>query len=205
MMETSLMCLFDLTPSTICLSCCLTPFPLSTYLQFRQYRVLRHKSAPRVLRPAVAQSVYLRGQSNVRERFCCTFLLQCFSLAVDTGALWLTQKSLIWRVAARTRHNPTAADVGRGIVVLVVIVLAKYLLSLPIDYYRAFSVEEWFGFNRLSPSKWIRDRVNGAISTVAISAPLIVCIFTLWSKSTRPLLASRSKSSRISLPLATLT
>jgi STE24 endopeptidase len=68
---------------------------------------------------------------------------------------------------------------GLGVAFLVATFAIGALLSLPLDIYKIFVVEDRFGFNRTSPLMFAADRVKGWAISLAIAVPLLFAC--LWA------------------------
>lgn len=66
----------------------------------------------------------------------------------------------------------------QGLLFFALLSLASSLLSLPFTIYKTFVLEERFGFNRTTPSLFIRDRLKGAALAACIGGPLLAGV--LW-------------------------
>jgi STE24 endopeptidase len=66
---------------------------------------------------------------------------------------------------------------------LLAIGLGLSLLSLPLDYYSQFRLEERFGFNTMSTRLWWVDHLKGWLLTIALGLPLLWLIlkFVDWT------------------------
>ncbi|GAB2876679.1 M48 family metallopeptidase [Pseudoduganella ginsengisoli] len=56
-------------------------------------------------------------------------------------------------------------------------------MDLPFDYYRQFSLEQSFGFNKMTPSLFFMDIVKGIVIGAVIGLPLVWVVLTLMDKS----------------------
>lgn len=65
---------------------------------------------------------------------------------------------------------------GTALVLSVFLVLG--LLDLPYDAWRTFGIEARFGFNRMTPLQFARDKLLGALLALALGGPLIAAV--LW-------------------------
>ena len=71
------------------------------------------------------------------------------------------------------------ASLGLGVVFLVAASAVGTVLSLPLDIYRTFVVEQAFGFNRTTPWLFALDKVKGWAISLAIAVPLLFAC--LWA------------------------
>jgi STE24 endopeptidase len=57
------------------------------------------------------------------------------------------------------------------------------LIDLPIDYYKQFTLEEHFGFNKMTPGLFFSDLIKHSVVGAAIGLPLLWVTLTLMEKS----------------------
>jgi STE24 endopeptidase len=76
---------------------------------------------------------------------------------------------------------------GVGIVYQLALVAAVSIISslidLPIDYYKQFTLEERFGFNKMTPGLFFSDLIKHSLVGAAIGLPLLWVTLTLMEKS----------------------
>lgn len=70
-------------------------------------------------------------------------------------------------------------SLGLGVAFLVASFAIGALLSLPLDIYKTFVLEQTFGFNRTTPLVFAADRLKGWAISLAISVPLLFAC--LWA------------------------
>jgi STE24 endopeptidase len=91
-------------------------------------------------------------------------------LALTLGGLlnWLDQ---FWRGAID-------AEILRGLALIVSVVVITGVIDLPFSWYRTFSVEARFGFNRMTPKIFIIDLLKQTLLGALIGGPLVLA--ALW-------------------------
>ena len=73
-------------------------------------------------------------------------------------------------------------ELYKGTAVIVSFILISSLLDIPESLYRAFVIEEKFGFNKLTIKTFIVDLLKGALISIVIGVPLIMLV--LWLMNT---------------------
>jgi STE24 endopeptidase len=63
-------------------------------------------------------------------------------------------------------------SIAGGTLFLIAAFLIAWILTLPIDLYRTFVMEEKYGFNRMSPKLFVGDMVKGLLLGVLLGAPI---------------------------------
>jgi STE24 endopeptidase len=68
----------------------------------------------------------------------------------------------------------------RGVAFLIGTAIASTVISLPFAAYKAFVLEQRFGFNRTTPGQFMIDRVKGWVISLAVSVPLMLgCLWIM--------------------------
>ena len=119
---------------------------------------------------------YRRSQeyTRVKTRFGVVFSL--FDLAVllvfwlAGGFGWLDGLVRGWGLS----------PVWAGLAFLLILALARGILSLPFSIWGVFVIEEKFGFNRTSPRTFILDLVKGLGVSVVLGIPLVIGFLALF-------------------------
>ena len=70
------------------------------------------------------------------------------------------------------------SELLRGALVILSAFVVSSLIDLPIDYYRAFVVDQRFGFNKMTRGMFFSDLVKHALIGLALGAPLLFA--ALW-------------------------
>lgn len=70
------------------------------------------------------------------------------------------------------------AEIFRGAVVILSAFVISSLIEIPLDYYKAFVVDERFGFNKMTRSMFFTDLIKHAVVGLALGAPLLFA--ALW-------------------------
>ena len=66
---------------------------------------------------------------------------------------------------------------------VVAVSIISSLIDLPIDYYKQFTLEERFGFNKMTPGLFFSDLIKHSLVGAAIGLPLLWVTLTLMEKS----------------------
>jgi STE24 endopeptidase len=71
-----------------------------------------------------------------------------------------------------------APGIARGVALLVLLATVMTVVDIPFGWYRAFGIEQRFGFNKMTPLLFIVDTLKHAALAAALGIPLVACI--LW-------------------------
>ena len=99
-------------------------------------------------------------------------IVQALLLAVLTiggGLQWIDN---IWRDILPNH------DIIRGALVICSALFISSLIDLPFEYYKTFSVDEKFGFNKMTPSMFFGDLVKHSLVGLALGLPILFA--ALW-------------------------
>jgi STE24 endopeptidase len=156
---------------------------LSATLVIRLWLGLRHVGHVQAHRHAVpaafSQTISLESHQKAADYTAAkTRLLLAQAVAqalllvgftLGGGLQWLDEA---WRALL------PQAELLRGALVIVSALVVSGLVELPFDYYKTFSVDERFGFNRMSRGMFFGDLMKHALVGVVLGAPIL---FTaLW-------------------------
>lgn len=68
---------------------------------------------------------------------------------------------------------------------LAALTAATALLDLPFALYSTFALEQRFGFNRVTPALWLKDRLKGLLLAAALGLPLLYATFGFFALTGR--------------------
>ena len=91
------------------------------------------------------------------------------ALTLGGGLQWIDN---IWQ-ATLPNH-----DIIRGALVICSAMLVSSLIDLPFDYYKTFTVDEKFGFNKMTRAMFWGDLLKHSIVGIALGAPILFA--ALW-------------------------
>lgn len=90
-------------------------------------------------------------------------------LTIGGGLQWIDQ---IW-----TQWLPNQ-EIIRGALVICSALFISTLVELPFDYYRTFTVDARFGFNKMTPAMFFSDMLKHGLVGLALGAPIL--FVALW-------------------------
>ncbi len=97
--------------------------------------------------------------------------LICFTLL--GGLQWLST----------SLFNATGGGMAYQLALIVAFTVVSGLIDLPLDYYRQFTLEERFGFNKMSKRLFFFDLAKGVGVAAVIGLPLVWVILVLMEKA----------------------
>ena len=76
------------------------------------------------------------------------------------------------------QHILADHEIWRGTLVILTTLIVSSLVDLPFDYYKIFSVDEKFGFNKMTVPKFLTDLAMQTALSLAIGTPIL--LLSLW-------------------------
>jgi len=76
-----------------------------------------------------------------------------------------------------------APGVARGVALIVLLAAVMTLIDIPFAWYRAFGIEQRFGFNKMTPRLFFIDVLKHAALAAALGIPLVACILWVMQRS----------------------
>ena len=143
-------------------------------------RQISHVQANRAQVPsAFAENISLEAHqkaadyTNAKTKLVLSELIvQALLLAALTlggGLQWIDN---VWRDFLPNQ------DIIRGALVICSAMLVSSLIDLPFDYYKTFTVDEKFGFNKMTKAMFWSDLVKHSLVGIALGAPILFA--ALW-------------------------
>jgi len=153
---------------------------LKTWLSSRQIRhVVRHRAA---VPPAFVDTVTLHAHQKAADYTIAKARFGLLTTSVEAALLlgWTLLGGLHWL------NQGLLAWLGGGLVQQLALIgafaLIGGLLTLPLEWWSSFRIEERFGFNRMSLGLWLGDLAKGAAVGVLIGLPIAALV--LWLMDT---------------------
>lgn len=112
---------------------------------------------------------YSSAKSRLSIAETVTQALLLLVLTIGGGLQWIDQ---IW-----TQWLPSQ-EIIRGTFVICTALLVSSLVELPFDYYKTFSIDTQFGFNKMTPSMFFNDMLKHGLVGLALGAPIL--LIALW-------------------------
>jgi STE24 endopeptidase len=149
---------------------------------------------------AKRQIRYVRSHRDaVPEAFADKIPLQAHQKAADytiakvhfgfASALFSAALLVIWTLGGGLDLLDNSwREIGLGSIVTGTLVILSFalissLLELPLSIYSTFTLEEKFGFNKMTPALFMQDMLKGILLTLVIGTPLIMLVLWLMEQS----------------------
>ena len=132
-----------------------------------------------VVPPAFAENISLEAHQKAADYTSAKtkvalyeVLLQALFLAVLTLGGGLQYLDNLWRDIL------TSHDIIRGALVICSAMILSSIIDLPFDYYKTFTIDEKFGFNKMTPAMFWSDLLKHSLVGIALGAPIL--FVALW-------------------------
>jgi len=126
-------------------------------------------------------ATYRRSQEYTRARTRLGIVAASFDLAVLL-AFWLAGGFGWLDGLVRSFH---VGPIWTGLVFLIILFAAQWVLELPFSIWGTFVTEEKFGFNRTTPRTFVLDLVKGVAVSTVIMVPLVIAFLALFQYAGR--------------------
>ena len=144
-----------------------------------EWRHLNHVAANRERVPSeFSERISLSAHQKAADYTCSKSRLRMISIGVDAaivlaltfgGGLQLLQNI----AAAWTQHS-----IAQGLALIVLLVVCLTAIDTPFSYFRVFSIEERFGFNRMTRALFFLDLLKSGLLAAVFGLPLAALV--LW-------------------------
>jgi len=147
-------------------------------------RHIRHVLAHRAAVPAeFAEKIPLAAHQKAADYTVAKTKFGLLGLFVNTAVLigFTLLGGLQW--LSTTLFGLTGPGMIYQLALLAGFAVISGVIDLPFDYYRQFSLEQRFGFNKMTPGLFFGDMIKGALLGGAIGLPLAWVVLTLMNKA----------------------
>jgi STE24 endopeptidase len=173
--------MYSLAFSILFVSFIILTLAVRFWLASRHIRhVLLHRSAV----PAeFAEKIPLAAHQKAADYTVARTKFGLFTLMVNTVVLigFTLLGGLQW--LSLQVYGLTGPGMGYQLALLAAFAVISGAIDLPFDYYRQFSLEQRFGFNKMSKGLFFADLVKGALLGAAIGLPLAWVVLTLMNSA----------------------
>ncbi|CAL5873788.1 uncharacterized protein PFLUO_LOCUS8070 [Penicillium psychrofluorescens] len=162
-------------------------YVLEGLLSLRQYKVLQHTKAPKVLEGEVSQKVFDQSQAYGRAKAKFNLVSGLYGQIQNLAFIYGDVLPKLWGVAgvvlARYLPGRFQGEICQTLLFLFGFNILSTVLSLPISYYNTFVLEEKFGFNKQTLKLWVTDMLKGQMLGIVLGAPIISAVLKIIQKT----------------------
>jgi STE24 endopeptidase len=158
-------------------------YAFTSYLSYRQYKVLCKKEPPAELKDVVDETKFKRSQEYGRAKSKFGFVSAFYNLIQNVGIIHydIMPKLFSWSGSflASLGFKWFSGVGAQSIVMMFGMQFISTVLDLPLSLYSTFVLEEKFGFNKQTIGLFFTDLVKTQVLSVAIGAPLMAVVLKI--------------------------
>jgi STE24 endopeptidase len=162
-------------------------YALETYLQHRQYQVLKRKTVPKQLKQEIDQETYDKSQAYGRAKSKYTFISNTWNQVKNYVTISYNVYPKLWAITGiwMNSYFPSRfqGEITQSLLFGFTYSFAETILSLPFSYYYHFVLEESFGFNKQTISLWVGDMLKSQALSLAFGIPLGAAFLKIIQKT----------------------
>lgn len=152
-----------------------------TYIQYRQYQVLKETQVPKELRLEISQETYDKSQEYSRAKARFNFANELYSLTKDLiyvnsnafVALWNISGHVSAFFGSKMLSRFFGGVMSQSLLFFGISSLISVVELIPSQYYYNFVLEEKFGFNKQTKSLFFIDLIKSLVLSIVLGTPFI--------------------------------
>ncbi|KAI1338972.1 peptidase family M48-domain-containing protein [Xylariaceae sp. FL0016] len=157
------------------------------FLSFRQFQVLKYKKPPKVLEQEVSQEVYDKSQAYGRAKAKFGFIKGLWGQVQNIAFIHYDVLPKIWSwtgsLLLRFAPDGFTGEISHSIVFVITFILMQQVLSLPMNIYHTFVLEEKFGFNKQTPKLFVKDMITSNALAFVLVPPILAGFLSIVKKT----------------------
>lgn len=155
-------------------------FLFESYLELRQYKVLKQKSPPESIKKEVSQETFDKAQEYSRAKARFSLFSSTFSLFQNSAIIkydllpkvWLWSGSIMKGCGA-ILPKAMGGVITQSLFFVFTTQILTTIIGLPLSYYKHFVLEEKFGFNKQTIGLWVSDMLKSIALSIVLGSPVI--------------------------------
>lgn len=125
-----------------------------------------------------AGQIELSAHQRAADYTCARTRLAIITVIVDAAVLLLLSFGGILQLFADLASSWFDGTIVQGLVLIGLVGLLTSVVETPFSYYRTFSIEQRFGFNKMTPRMFWIDALKSLALALVFGLPLAACV--LW-------------------------
>lgn len=161
-------------------------FLFETYLGYRQYQVLKRRQPPVSIKAEIPQQTFDKSQDYSRAKQKFSFVADFYGLIKNLAYVKYDILPLFWSISSNilTALKPVLPSRFGGILTHSVVFMlfssvVSTVLTLPVDYYSTFVLEEKYGFNKSTIKLWLVDQLKSTALSFVFIPPILAGILKI--------------------------
>ncbi|XP_023234300.1 CAAX prenyl protease 1 homolog [Centruroides sculpturatus] len=151
-----------------------------TYLSARQYRVYKNAaSVPPELIGIMDQTTFNKARAYHLDTAKFSFFCSLVKQFVTTAVLFFEVNYHIWYLSGKTIAHfgyGSEYEITQTLVFVFLASCLNLIIDLPFSAYGNFVIEERHGFNKLTPTFFITDKLKKFLVIMMIALPVSACV-----------------------------
>jgi len=139
------------------------------------HHILAHRAA---VPGAFAASISLEAHQKAADYSAARARFGMLHAIADALVLLLLTLGGVLQNLSELTSSWFDASLLQGTALMALFALITSAVDLPFSYYRTFSIEARFGFNKMTPAMWLADILKQGAVAAALGLPLVVAV--LW-------------------------
>lgn len=128
---------------------------------------------------AFSDSISLESHQKAADYTAAKTKLGMIEVAIQAVLLlWLTIGGGLQLIDNSFQNLIPNHEMWRGALVILSALVIGSLVDIPLDYYKTFSIDERFGFNKMTPAMFFSDMIKHSIVGLLLGAPILFA--ALW-------------------------
>jgi STE24 endopeptidase len=133
---------------------------------------------------AFSKDISLSEHQKAADYTCAKTRLIIINLAVQAALLlWLTLGGGLDWIDNFWRSHLVGHLYLRGALVIFSATLISTIVELPFDYFKTFSIDEKYGFNKMRPALFFSDLIKHGLVGIILAAPILFAALWLMQES----------------------
>jgi len=128
------------------------------------------------------QSKFVKSQSYGMDKIVFGMFSELYGTAETIVYLLLGFLPYVWDTAKSFGDNQyykIESEIGVSLIFLLIVTLVGMVTALPFELYSTFRIEKKHGFNKMTPSLFVSDKIKGFFLTVLIGGPFIALLLKI--------------------------
>lgn len=155
-------------------------YVFESYLQYRQYQVLKNKSPPASIKAEVDQTTFDKSQKYSRSKAKFSIFASTVGLLQNIAVFKYDLLPKIWNWSGGLMQSAAfllpkfmGGVITQSIIFVFTTQIMSTIFELPLSYYSHFVLEEKYGFNKQTLNIWITDKLKGIALSIVLGSPVI--------------------------------
>jgi STE24 endopeptidase len=147
-------------------------------------RHLNHVAANRERVPAeFSERISLPAHQKAADYTCAKTRLRMASIALDAAIVLVLTFGGGLQLLQNISGGWVSPGIAQGLLLIALLVACLTVIETPFSYYRVFTIEERFGFNRMTRALFFLDMAKSALLAALFGLPLAAIVLWLMERA----------------------